>query len=66
MTIHFDHGEYLSRDCRHCGKRIEGGKNAVKGRDFVERWRGPVCHEVHPECDEEIKAAEKVAEEIES
>lgn len=66
MSVSFDHGEYLSRDCWHCGKRINGGKHAIEGTDFGAWWRGPECRELHPECAEKVLAADKAKEESES
>lgn len=70
MSIHSDHGEYLSRDCWHCSKRINGGPRAVEGADFVAWGNGNrgkhQYRELHLECAEEVLAADKAKEETES
>ncbi len=56
-TTERDHGEYLSRDCYHCGKPI-GRHEIVEPMRIGRRW--PV--EFHPECFEAFKAEEAAAE----
>src|ERR1700733_14360976 len=66
--IRFDHGEYHSRDCWHCAKRINGGPRAVEGTDFVAWGNGNrgkhQYRELHPECAEEVSLMDDAPEEI--
>lgn len=64
----FDHGESLSRDCWHCGKRINGGPRGVEGTDFVAYGIGNrgkhQYRELHLECAEEASLMDDAPEEI--
>lgn len=56
MSTISDCGEYISRDCYHCGKQIRKDDEVVRGIGFF-HWR-----EWHFECYAEAVAEEDEAE----